>query len=74
MLKMGFVSEADFFESDVLGRLADLLDISPAQLRVANVVREDSVRRRRRRRETATTEVEVGRRRAGEAVSAAGGQ
>ena len=62
VLKMGFVSEADFFESDLLNRLTDLLDISSSQLRVANVVREDSgtAPRRRRRRETAKTEVEVG--------------
>ena len=59
VLKMGFVAEADFFESDVLNRLADLLEISPSQLRVVSVVREAS-RRRRRRRETAQTEVEVG--------------
>ena len=58
VLKMGFVAEEDFFESNVLNGLADLLEISPSQIRVANVLREDSGRRRRR--STAKTEVEVG--------------
>ncbi|XP_037084609.1 uncharacterized protein LOC119105245, partial [Pollicipes pollicipes] len=59
VLKMGYVGEAEFFESDVLPRLMDLLGISPDQLRVPKVVREDSAPAGRRRRDAEAPAVQV---------------
>ena len=49
ILKLGItVPEAEFFDADsIVGNIAGLLGIDPANIRITNIVREGSVRKRR---------------------------
>jgi len=62
ILKVGTTVDIDnFFEENVVENLAGLLGIDPSNIRVANIVREGSVRRRKRSTETqATITFEIG--------------
>merc|ERR1712156_734650 len=55
VLKLGMtVPIENFFEENVVGNLAGLLGIDPANIRVTNIVREGSVGRKKRSTETVT--------------------
>merc|ERR1719495_1614407 len=62
VLKLGMtVPIENFFEENVVGNLAGLLGIDPANIRVTNIVREGSTGRRRRSTETITgVDFEIG--------------
>jgi len=62
VLKLGMtVPIENFFEENVVGNLAGLLGIDPANIRVTNIVREGSTGRRRRSGETITgVDFEIG--------------
>jgi len=62
VLKLGMtVPIENFFEENVVGNLAGLLGIDPANIRVTNIVREGSTGRKKRSTETVTgVEFEIG--------------
>merc|ERR1712013_978136 len=60
VLKLGMtVPIENFFEENVVGNIAGLLGIDPANIRVTNIVREGSVRRRKRAAETLDLQFEI---------------
>jgi len=61
VLKLGItVDEDEFFDADsIVGNIAGLLGIDPANIRVTNIVREGSVRRRKRAAETLDLQFEI---------------
>lgn len=59
VLTTGIVVDPDnIFEENVVQNMADLLGVSPENIRVTNIIREDSTRRRRRS-STETVQFEV---------------
>ncbi|XP_068231985.1 fibrocystin-L-like [Palaemon carinicauda] len=59
ILNMGIVVDLDnFFEDDVVNNVAQLLGVSPANIRITNVVREDGGKRKRRRRSASSQPVD----------------